>query len=161
MSEQSTNSLMKELMQRLEAGEITRADAQRQLTAHLGIKGCRQKEQTYNCAVCLDTGKVDVWCDEAIAEFVENQVHPDQARYREMVCACFCKAGEIFIKRAKHPLPRVDPDKHCIIEPRGGASTVPCKPEAIANLLTWINGQTQKAEKARREQDPLFNQGGR
>lgn len=147
------SGVMRSILQDLENG-LTHEQAAERLK-QLGDNGCRRKERRYNCAVCLDEGRVEIWALQCVLEFMRDNIHPDQARHRVSVVACYCNAGECHRKR----IPKFDREQHCQIRPLGGATGRTCNPEAVKGLLEWINDWHQRRPTPEVE-DPLFHQGG-
>lgn len=130
---------------------LPREEAAKRIDGALGNKGCRKREQRYNCPICLDDGRVLIWSPYLVRDFELEGVHPDQARHRETDVACFCKQGEC------HPkLPRFDPSVHCKIVPIAGATGRTCDPRALADLMAWLEDRKKRA--AAERPDPLFHQ---
>jgi hypothetical protein len=120
--------------------------------------GSRESERRYNCIVCLDTGRVEVWQTDFVflvaTEGIESAV---RLPWRSSLCACYCNAGSGFAKR----IPKFDREKHCQVVPATGASGIHCDPEAIARLVEWIaECRKRRVSKPVEVEDPLFQGSG-
>lgn len=145
--------LLKRLVASLGEG-LTHEEVAEKLNREMGPKGIRRKERTYNCAVCLDEGRVEVWHPDCVFEaHVEGLQAVDGYHWRVSVCACYCDRG----KRHGDRIPRYDVGRHCRIVPRAGANGRFCHPKALAMLGEWLADQ-RRAKVQAAVKDPLFDQ---
>lgn len=145
--------LLRRIVSSLEEGASVEEAAQR-LTAEMGPKGTRRKERTYNCSVCLDEGRVEIWHPDCVyVAATEGMAAVNGFSWRVAVCGCFCKRGEKHCTR----IPRYDILLHCRVYPRAGATGRYCDPKALEGLAEWIAGKRQRDAATG---DPLFDQAG-
>lgn len=145
--------IFRTILEDLSSG-LPREEAAKRIDGALGNKGCRKTERRYNCLECLDQGRVEIWHPACIRDFAQDQVHPDDARHRISVVACYCDRGKAHASR----LPRFDRLVHCKVVPLAGATGQKCSAKAVENLLIWL--EDQKTIRKDAVEDPLFHQEG-
>lgn len=123
-----------------------------------GLPRGRNDERRYNCLVCLDSGRVEVWHGVFVFVLATEGIEAiDRLCWRTSLCACYCSAGKGFAKR----IPMFDRERHCQVIPAMAASGIECDPAAIARLLEWIaECRKRKAAKPVEVEDPLFQGSG-
>lgn len=147
--------LLRSICEDLEKG-LSKEEAAERL--RLAIGGCQGDQRRYNCVVCLDQGRVEIWSLYAVLQALREGIDAvnQMKSGRTSDVACYCKAGECFLNR----LPRFDRDQHCQVVPIAGASGRECNPEALAELAEWVYGFRRRLYRQAAALDPLFDQGG-
>lgn len=150
-------SILRDLFARFLGGE-SREDVSKQLDSQWTKKKRPEDERRYNCIVCLDSGRVEVWHHELVyAVAMDGPEAANRTPWRISLCACYCNAGNGYGKR----IPRFDREKHCQVVPITGASGIVCNPEAIARLVQWIEEcRVRRRTKPAEIEDPLFQGSG-